>query len=233
MGNSLLLEGVDLPYLQRQLSSKYDVHRLVLEQTEYLDLYYVLRTLFRRGSRPREVVLCLGVGHLIGDGTRGEFTARYEDTSDIIALARRQHFDATTTTNYFFAQLSSWFGIRVELRKWFLARVMPDIGVLSNVLGFRPAPALDEADVQHKSEARLQELKALCDQYGVRLTVLIPPGLSKADYAEDVSAIGRESGVRVLIPVQAGSMEKSMFRDGFHLTPAGAEIFTTKLAPVL
>ena len=39
LGNSLLLEGVDLASLRTTVAGKYDVHRLVFEQTEYLDLY--------------------------------------------------------------------------------------------------------------------------------------------------------------------------------------------------
>ncbi len=58
-GNSLLLEGVDYPALRNALSDEYDVHRLIFEQTEYLDQYYVLRRLFRHGARPHDVVLCI------------------------------------------------------------------------------------------------------------------------------------------------------------------------------
>jgi hypothetical protein len=233
LGNSILLEGVDFASFRSMMSSKYDVYRLVIEQTEYLDLYYILRTLFRRGSRPHDVVLCLGVDHLVGDNIRGEFTARYQDATDLADLVRREHLDATTTTNYFFAHWSGWFGTRTEIRKWLLARVMPDVGGLTTVLGFRPAPALSESEVRLKSEARLRELKTLCDEYGARLTIVIPPTLSKEDHAEVVSALGRELGIRVLIPVKAGTMEKSLFRDGFHLNSSGAEVFTAKLVSVL
>lgn len=90
LGNSILLKGVDFASFRSMMSSKYDVYRLVIEQTEYLDLYYILRTLFRRGSRPHDVVLCLGVGHLVGDNMRGEFTARYQDATDLVDLARRE-----------------------------------------------------------------------------------------------------------------------------------------------
>ena len=114
-----------------------------------------------------------------------------------------------------------------------MARVMPDVGGLTTVLGFRPAPALSESEVRLKSEARLRELKTLCDEYGARLTIVIPPTLSKEDHAEVVSALGRELGIRVLIPVKAGTMEKSLFRDGFHLNSSGAEVFTAKLVSVL
>ena len=35
--------------------------------------------------------------------------------------------------------------------------------------------------------------------------------------------------MRVIVPVQAGVMDASQFKDGFHLTPAAAEIFTAKV----
>ena len=108
LGNSLLLEGVDLGSLQTAVAGKYAVHRLVIEQTEYLDLYYVLRKVFRSGARPHDVVLCLSVAHLITDDTRGEFMARYMDAIDVAALGRRKHLDATSTSNYFFAHWSDW-----------------------------------------------------------------------------------------------------------------------------
>ena len=117
MGNSLLLEGVDLDSLCANLALKYDVHRLVIEQTEYLDLYYVLRKLFRSGSRPHDVVLCLSVPHLIADENRGEYMAQYMDARDVAALSRRKGLDATTTSNYFFAHWIDGYATRAEFRK--------------------------------------------------------------------------------------------------------------------
>jgi hypothetical protein len=232
LGNSILLEAIDLPSLQKSMSTRYDVHRLVIEQTEYLDLYYILRTLFRSGARPHEVVLCLGVPHLVGEGVRGEFTARFIDAPDLAKFARREHLDATTTSNYFFAHWSGWFGTRTELRKVLLSRMMPDMGSLATVLGWRVAPHLSEEEIRLKAGPRLQELKALCDAYGSQLTIVIPPTLG-TDHAEVVSELGRENGIRVLNPVKAGVMTQSQFRDGFHLTPAAAEIFTAQLVSQL
>ena len=232
LGNSILLEGVDLPSFRSTMSSKYDVHRLVIEQTEYLELYYVLRTLFRKGSRPHDVVLCLGVNHLVGEDIRGEFTARYIDAADLADLVRREHLDATTRTNFFFAHWSGWFGTRSEIRKWLLGRAMPDIGSLATILGFRPAPPMADSEIRLKTEARLKELKSLCDEYGSRLTIVLPPTLGD-DHADVIRATGDDLGIRVVNPVKAGAMKSSEFRDGFHLTPAGAQVFTAKLVSEL
>ena len=228
LGNSLLLEGVDYPSLRNALAQKYDVHRLVIEQTEYLDQYYLLRTLFREGSRPHDVVLCASVNHLIGDENRGDFMARYMDGIDIISLSRRKRLDATTTSSYLFAHWSEWFANRAELRNVLLGHTMPDMGDLTVVLGWRPAPKVTAEDVQLKAAPRLKELKALCDTYGSRLTILIPPSL-KEDYAGVIEQLGSEMEIRVLVPEPAGAMASSLFHDGFHLAPTGAAVFTAKL----
>jgi hypothetical protein len=232
LGNSLLLEGVDMSQLRAALAGKYDLHRLAIEQTEYLDLYYVLRTLFRSGSRPHDVVLCLSVAHVIAAENRGEFMARYMDIDDVAALTRRKGMDATSTSNYFFAHWSDWYAKRAEIRKVVLGRMMPDVGNLALVLGNRSAPKIPVAEIEAKSEPRLVELKELCSQYGSRLTILVPPALGE-DNTEALVRIGEKVGVRVLVPERPGEMKRSMFRDGFHLTPAGADVFTTKLGPEL
>jgi hypothetical protein len=232
LGNSLLLEGVDLDSLRTSVAGKYDVHRLVIEQTEYLDLYYVLRKLFRSGSRPHDVVLCLSVPHLIADDNRGEFMARYMDTVDVAALSRRKGMDATTTSNYFFAHWSDWYANRAEIRKFVLGAILPDARDLATVLGYRPAPKIPIAEIEAKSAPRLLELKELCDQYGSRLTILVPPSL-REDNVESLVKVGDKLGVRVLVPEPTSEANRSMFRDGVHLNPAGAQIFTTKLGSEL
>jgi len=232
LGNSLLLEGVDLDSLRTSVAGKYDVHRLVIEQTEYLDLYYVLRKLFRSGSRPHDVVLCLSVPHLIADDNRGEFMARYMDTVDVAALTRRKGMDATTTSNYFFAHWSDWYASRAEIRKFVLGTILPDARDLATVLGYRPAPKIPIAEIEAKGAPRLLELKELCDQYGSRLTILVPPSL-REDNVESLVKVGDKLGVRVLVPERTSEANRSMFRDGVHLNPAGAQIFTTKLGSEL
>ena len=228
VGNSLLLEAVNYPALKNALSAEYDVHRLVFEQTEYLDQYYVLRSLFRNGARPHDVVLCTSVAHFIGNDTRGEFMARYMDPIDIASLGRSQHMDATTISSLMFAHWSDWFAYRAETRKVLLGHVMPDVTELATKLGWRPAQPVIPETVRVKAAPRLTELKRLCDEHGSRLTILVPPSIGQ-DHAEVLASMGKIAGVRVLIPEQPGTMNSALFRDGFHLNPAGADIFTAKL----
>jgi lysophospholipase L1-like esterase len=75
-------------------------------------------------------------------------------------------------------------------------------------------------------------MKILCESYGSHLTILVPPAMAE-DHAEILLALGKELGIRVLVPEQPGAMPRSLFRDGFHLNPVGATIFTEKLKSLL
>jgi hypothetical protein len=228
LGNSLLLEGVDYPTLRSVLSDEFEIHRLVFEQTEYLDQYYVLRRLFRHGARPQYIVLFTSVNQFIDNGTRGDFMSRYIDSIDIISLGRRQHAGATALSSSMFAHWSEWFAYRAETRKVLLGRIMPDVGTLAMTLGVRPVASISPEQIRVESSSRLKELKELCDQYGSRLAIVVPP-LLEQEHADDLKLAGKDADVRVLIPVPPGTMHASLFRDGFHLNAAGAAIFTAKL----
>jgi len=227
-GNSLLLEGVDYPALRNALSAQYDVHRLIFEQTEYLDLYYVLRRLFRHGARPHDVVLCISASQIIADTARGDFMSRYLDEIDIVNLGRRQHLDATTLSSLMLAHWSEWFAFRAETRNALLGLVMPDMRDLATAFGRRRAPRVDPEEVRLKTEPRLRELKDLCDQYGSRLTIVVPPS-PRQNNDPVLASAGNSAGIRTLIPEEPGAMDFSFFRDGFHLNPTGAAVFTAKL----
>src|SRR5271168_369303 len=57
LGNSLLLEGVDLDRLRALLQPEMTPRRFVIEQTNFPDWYYGIRRLLAEGSRPDRIVL--------------------------------------------------------------------------------------------------------------------------------------------------------------------------------
>jgi hypothetical protein len=228
LGNSLLLEAVDYSDLKSDLAHQYDLHRLAFEQTEYLEQYYLLRTLLRNGSRPHYVVLCISGNHLIGDEIRGEFMDRYLDAVDVASLGMRRHLDSTTMSSQLFAHFSDWFANRGEIRKFVLGTAMPDVRSLTTVLAWQPAVSVSNEEARRKAEPRLREFKALCDQYGVRLIVLVPPAIRDVD-ASTLSSVAKTLDIPLLMPEKPGEMSPALFRDGFHLTPTGAKIFTEKV----
>src|SRR5258706_15137646 len=108
VGNSLLLEGVQMDKLQEQ-TPQYEVSRLAVEQTHYLDWHFGLRRMLEEGTRPSVIVVSLATDQLASRFTLGEaFARRQMSTSDFPQVVRETHLDRTTATTYLFAHWSRW-----------------------------------------------------------------------------------------------------------------------------
>jgi hypothetical protein len=230
-GNSLMLEGLDLPRLQDQIGSRYHASTFFVEQTQHTDWYYGLKKLFHDGARPNVVLLGLATNHLFVSGVRGEYFAHFLMRSiDTPRVASQLNLDATTASNYFFASLSGWLGAKADIRKWMLIHTMPDLVEAANFV--RPGtPVLPDSDTLRKTiAANLLALKQVCDNSGSRLIVVVPPTQNKTDPYRIDEAAGADAGVPVLVPLAPGELPSSEYRDGFHLNAHGAAVFTDALA---
>ncbi len=230
VGNSLLLKAVDFPALQKQLPARIRPVRLVVEQTAYFDWYYGLRELFREGSHPDAVVICLDVANFIASGSDlPDYVARTMlGTADILPYAHDLHLDHTQISTLLFSHYSSFFAARAHLRNFFLNIACPACtqlihGLIYGSPGFPP----DDV-VRHVTEGRLRALNALCGDNRTRLVVLIRPSRRKLNLL--TAAAARQAGIELLMPAMPGEFPAPLFSDGFHLSPDGATVFTTLLA---
>src|SRR6266403_2071802 len=115
VGNSYLELGVNRDNLQQEIAPAYSVAYLPIQGTSYLDWYFGLRRLFAEGSRPAIVGVCLSTRDLISDATSGEpFAHSLMLEHDILKVRVAGRLDNTTTSDYFFANFSSWLGHRGE-----------------------------------------------------------------------------------------------------------------------
>src|SRR5258708_6953653 len=73
IGNSLLLEGVDVDRLQKLTSSQMHIYPIFLEATGYYDWFYGLQRLFREGAKPQVVVLGVGVNSFLANSVRQDY----------------------------------------------------------------------------------------------------------------------------------------------------------------
>src|SRR5260370_8375041 len=73
IGNSLLLEGVDVDRLKELTSSQMRIYPIFLEATGYYDWFYGLQRLFREGSRPQVVVLGVGVNSFLANSVLQDY----------------------------------------------------------------------------------------------------------------------------------------------------------------
>src|SRR5438309_296690 len=88
LGNSLLMEGIDVQRLQELTSSKMRIYPIFLEATGYYDWLYGLERLFRQGARPQVVVLGVGVNSFLQDSVRQDYAPMmFFDVRDVLGAA--------------------------------------------------------------------------------------------------------------------------------------------------
>jgi hypothetical protein len=229
-GNSLLLRGVDFPELERGLRPDLEVKRSVFENTSFLDWYYGLSRFFRAGSRPDVVVLVLSPWQLVSDATDGDYTVQMMvDRRDLLRFANETGADRNRMSVMALDKASFFFGTRAEIRTWILNTVLPDLPSLTQFFRFDVSVTGDHNDVEVAGQ-RLNRLSALCDQYGVKFVLVVPPLPEQAGLRTIADAAATE-GVPALMPIHI--LPRSDYADLIHLNAQGAAKFTPALAESL
>ena len=230
VGNSLLLEGVQIDELKTGLSNQYSVSRLGIEQTHYLDWYFGLRRLLDEGARPSVIVLSLATEQLASPFTLEEsFAHRQMSARDLPLVIRERHLDRTSASSYFFAHWSNWLGDKGFIRQGVMILLVPNFRELGARIADHGAHIHDPVVLLNAGKRRFPELRDLTEKYQVRIVLLIPPSL-REDHALDVQELGTQMGIPVWVLTKPGEFTRDYFRDGFHLNRQGAEIFTARLS---
>jgi len=226
LGNSLLEAGIHFDEARRLLSPDINPRRWVVHDTGYLDWYYGLRRLLAEGSRPDVVILVLTPSQMAVWGIRGSyFGYRMMRMADLFSVARDVGLSNTETSNLAFANLSAFFGLGAEVRKWFLSRVFQDLPELTKLMTAARSTRLVEQPFDSVCLQRLVALRQLTAQYGASFVLVIPPNGTEAECAA-VQRAGSFAGVSVLVPVPSKSLPSDYYSDGFHLNDRGAKVFT-------
>ncbi|GAC1679921.1 MAG: hypothetical protein PVS2B2_17940 [Candidatus Acidiferrum sp.] len=231
LGNSLLLDGVDVPLLSEKLAPKFVPAPYFVLATDYYDWYFGLKRLFAQGMRPRYVLLGLSPNQFASPRTRGDYSARYLfQAEDLWEVTRQTHMDATQTSELLLSHFSEYYGTRTVIRGFVLSRVLPIVGeLLHNRLGNARASTIEPSTLRRMAEERLRALDELCKANGSQFVLVIPPTYQEG--AETISEVGRNQGIPVLVPVAKDSLDSGYYQsDGFHLNEKGARIFTAQLA---
>lgn len=230
VGNSLLLEGVQLDSLRDGLVSQYAVSRLGIEQTHYLDWYFGMRRLLAEGSRPNLIVLSLATDQLASPLSLGEsFAHRQMLARDLPMVVRESNLDRTDASSYFFAHWSNWLGEKGFIRQCVMILLVPHFRQLAGRIADHDPRVDDPKVLMNRAQERLPELRALAQQYQVHIVVLIPPTLHE-DHSAEIQKMGNQLGVPVWVLSPPGEFPRQLYRDGFHLNAQGSAIFTERLS---
>ncbi len=239
VGNSLLLDGIQVDRLRDLTTARLRVYPLFLEGTAYLDWFYGLKRLFRHGARPDVVIVGLGIDGLLDDGVRQQYAPRLLfDARDILAVSAETKMDRTVTASLLLAHWSTFWNMRHVIRVQLLTHGLPYFEDLylsdlwSHLRSKRVVPigAADEA----QAVARLQRLRDLCATYGARVVLLVPPTPTSPTAVERLTSVTTAAGVDTLMPVNPAMLDPGYFRaDGIHVNEDGAMLFTDALASAL
>jgi hypothetical protein len=234
LGNSLLLDGVDVPLLAKQIEPTLVPVPYFVLATTYYDWFFGLKRLFAEGMRPRYVLLGLSPNQLASPRTLGDYAARYLfQGGDLLEIARKTRMDGTTASGFFLSHFSQYYSTRRVTRGFVLSRTLPGVEqLLSDLLSAPREPQTPDPELSLLAAERLGALDQLCRVNGSRFMLVIPPTYQNG--AETIARIGSALHVMVLVPVAAEALDATYYKnDGFHLNDKGARHFTTRLATTL
>ena len=234
VGNSLLLEGVDVDHLQKLTSGQMHISPIFLEATGYYDWLYGLQRLFRDGARPQVVVLGVGVNSFLANSVRQDYVPlMLFDLRDSLGVASDLNMDRTATSNLLLAHSSVFWDTRTVLRTQILRHTIPKYREL--VLLLKPQPAIPPAlEFQAIANSRLRRLRELCEVHGAKLILLVPPTLSSEDAVRQMTIASQRAGVDALVPIDPLVLSAKYYQpDELHLNSEGAALFTAALANFL
>ena len=234
IGNSLLLEGVDVDRLKKLTSSQMRIYPIFLEATGYYDWFYALQRLFREGAKPQVVVLGVGVNSFLANGVRQDYAPLLLfDMRDSLSVASDLGMDRTAASNLLLAHSSVFWDTRTVLRTQILRHTVPRYTEL--VLLLKPQPAIPPPQqFQTTANSRLEQLRVLCQAHGAKLIILVPPTPSSGDAVRQMTIASQRAGVDTLVPIDPTALSVKYYQsDELHLNSEGAQLFTSALATFL
>jgi lysophospholipase L1-like esterase len=234
LGNSLLLDGVDVDRLKELTSGQMRIYPIFLEATGYHDWFYGLQRLFRKGSRPQVVVLGVGVNSFLANSVRQDYVPlMFFDARDSLAVASDLEMDHTATSNLLLAHSSVFWDTRSVIRTQILSHAVPRFKDLFLLLKQQP-PIPPAAQFQNMANSRLQRLRELCEAHGTKLIILVPPTPSSEDAVREMTIAAQKARVETLVPIDPAALSARYYQsDELHLNSEGAALFTTALAEFL
>jgi lysophospholipase L1-like esterase len=234
VGNSLLLEGVELDRLQKLTSSQMRIYPIFLEATGYYDWLYGLQRLFREGSRPQVVVIGVGVNSFLANSVRQDYAPlMLFDTRDTLGVASDLEMDRTATSNLLLAHSSVFWDTRSVIRTQILCHIVPHCKELFLLLKRQP-PIPPATEFQTIANSRLRRLRELCEAHGAKLIILVPPTPSSEDAIREMTAAAQRARVDTLVPIDPATLPARYYQpDELHLNSQGAQLFTSALATFL
>lgn len=234
LGNSLLLNDVNIDMMKEVLSPAQEVNRFAIQATTFYDWYFGIKGLLGKGSSPDVVVLCFEPRHLILSGIRNDIFAHYlMRGEDLFDVGRRLRLNWSETFDLFLANQSTFYALRKELRQVLLGRLLPELPNLTARIVRAPKPQPDPEALRALGKERLLATQELFRGVTSKFVLLVMPPV-EPDSLQIIRTVGREIGLTVLAPLTGDGINDADYQsDGYHLNDQGRDKFTKALLPLL
>jgi hypothetical protein len=137
----------------------------------------------------------------------------------------------TEASNMLLGSVSAFYGLRGEIRKVLLGRLMPDLPLLMQRIARFDQTPLDDGRTYALAFERLSAFRQLADAHHARFLVILPP-IPKTEGLDAVGRAAAAAGV-TLVTVPRNLTQASDYSDGFHLNASGARKYTPALSAEL
>src|SRR5208282_3641938 len=113
---------------------------------------------------------------LLAPSVQGDaFAELLMDFPDLFKVKQTIASDNTVTSNLLFANFSRYYGVRSEVHKWFLLRLLPKFPDLAARLRPPSPPFPSDEEIEKEAMERLRGVSSLCAQYGAQFIFVVPP----------------------------------------------------------
>jgi lysophospholipase L1-like esterase len=99
----------------------------------------------------------------------------------------------------------------------------------------KPQSTIPQAQqFEARADARLEQLRRLCEAHGAKLILLVPPTPYSEDAVREMTFASQKAGVEALVPIDPATLSTKYYQpDELHLNSEGAALFTSALATFL
>ncbi len=240
VGNSLTRNAVNKDLLTASYPPAQNpgIFYFVPDATSVVNWDYGLRRYFLHDSaRPDELLLGTGPLHLrdvSGDGSR--LGAYYVDRADFARAMHEDLSDWDEKCGFLLSRFSVIHATRARIKPHVFGRLIPhyfDIEQWINTQRDVARQRTGKGGSGHETHRHLTQLLQDCAQAGIKVSVFSVP--LPEPYTTSAAAIQtiESSGARWLPLSNIPGLTSANFPDGYHLNPAGAEVFTRQLAQSL
>jgi hypothetical protein len=240
VGNSLTREGIDEPVLEQELRDRgcpASIEKIFPDNTQIAEWYYAFKRNFvNAGRSPDFLIISCPTTQLRDQAPFSVYGLgrHWIDTRDVPEVL---HADVTAfgdQVEFFLSRLSVTFANRFRISGRILVSVIPgheqlarQVNRMRNEMLQEKQASVGEAKSTYK---RLHRLAELGRAHGTRLILAAMPVGKPYEIDPALVQEARAAGAVLLDCRKIPGINNDSYRDGFHLKPEGAEIYTRFLA---